>query len=43
MNQIRRHGSAGRAYYDAKIADGKTEQEARRCLNAAWPTIFGGS
>jgi hypothetical protein len=43
VNQIRRHGSAGRAYYDAKIADGKTEKEARRCVNAAWPTIFGGS
>ena len=25
-------GSAGRAYYDAKIAAGKTQKEARRCL-----------
>ena len=25
-------GSAGRAYYEAKIAGGKTEKEARRCL-----------
>jgi hypothetical protein len=24
--------SAGRAYYKAKIAAGKTEKEARRCL-----------
>ena len=32
VNQIRTRGSAGRAYYDAKIAAGKTEKEARRCL-----------
>ncbi|MCE3274932.1 MAG: transposase family protein, partial [Propionibacteriaceae bacterium] len=32
MNQIRMPGSAGRAYYDTKIAAGKTEKEARRCL-----------
>ena len=32
VNQIRMRGSAGRAYYDAKIAAGKTEREARRCL-----------
>jgi transposase len=32
VNQIRRPGSAGRAYYDTKIAAGKTEKEARRCL-----------
>jgi transposase len=32
VNQIRMPGSAGRAYYDAKIAAGKTEKEARRCL-----------
>jgi transposase len=25
-------GSAGRAYYDTKVAAGKTEKEARRCL-----------
>jgi transposase len=32
VNQIRMPGSAGRAYYDTKIAAGKTEKEARRCL-----------
>ena len=32
VNQIRMRGSAGRAYYDAKIAAGKTGKEARRCL-----------
>ena len=32
VSQIRMRGSAGRAYYDAKIAAGKTEKEARRCL-----------
>jgi transposase len=32
VNQIRMPRSAGRAYYDTKIAAGKTEKEARRCL-----------
>ena len=32
MNQIRMPGSTGRAYYDTKIAAGKTDKEARRCL-----------
>lgn len=32
VNQIRMPRSAGRVYYDAKIAAGKTEKEARRCL-----------
>ena len=32
VSQIRMRGSAGRAYYDAKIAGGKTQKEARRCL-----------
>lgn len=32
VNQIRMPKSAGRAYYDTKIAAGKTEKEARRCL-----------
>jgi transposase len=32
VNQIRMPSSAGRAYYDTKIAAGKTEKEARRCL-----------
>ena len=26
------HGSSGRAYYDTKIAAGKTHNEAMRCL-----------
>jgi transposase len=32
VNQIRMPSSAGRAYHDTKIAAGKTEKEARRCL-----------
>lgn len=32
VNQIRMPTSAGRAYYDTKIAAGKTKKEARRCL-----------
>jgi transposase len=32
VSQIRMRGSVGRAYYEAKIAGGKTEKEARRCL-----------
>ena len=32
VNQIRMPGSAGRAHDDTKIAAGKTEKEARRCL-----------
>ena len=32
VNQIRMPGSTGRAYYDTKIAAGKTDKEARRCL-----------
>jgi transposase len=32
VNQIRMPGSTGRAYCDTKIAAGKTDKEARRCL-----------
>ena len=32
LTQIRMRGSVGRAYYDSKIADGKTHNEAMRCL-----------
>jgi transposase len=32
VSQIRMPSSAGRAYYDTKIATGKTDKEARRCL-----------
>ena len=32
LTQIRRPDSAGRAYYDTKIATGKTHNEAMRCL-----------
>ena len=32
LTQVRMRGSAGRAYYDAKIAAGKTHNEAMRCL-----------
>jgi transposase len=32
VTQIRHHHSDGRAYYDRKIAEGKTHKEALRCL-----------
>jgi transposase len=32
LTQVRMRGSAGRAYYDTKIARGKTHNEAMRCL-----------
>ena len=32
LTQVRMRGSAGRAYYDKKIAAGKTHNEAMRCL-----------
>ena len=32
ITQIRHRHSDGRAYYDRKIADGKTHKEALRCL-----------
>jgi transposase len=32
VTQIRMRGSAGRGYYDKKIAQGKTHNEAMRCL-----------
>src|SRR6185437_7475041 len=32
LTQVRMRASTGRAYYDTKIAAGKTHNEARRCL-----------
>jgi transposase len=32
LTQVRMRGSLGRAYYDRKIAEGKTRNEAMRCL-----------
>jgi transposase len=32
LSQVWMPSSSGRAYYDTKIAAGKTEKEARRCL-----------
>ena len=32
MTQIRYHHSDGRAYYDKKLAEGKTPREAKRAL-----------
>lgn len=32
MTQIRMEGSLGRAYFDKKLAEGKSKTEARRCL-----------
>ncbi len=32
LTQVRMRGSTGRAYYDKKIAAGKTHNEAMRCL-----------
>ncbi|MFD8249582.1 IS110 family transposase [Nocardia sp. NPDC059691] len=45
MIQIRMRGSAGRAYYDKKIAEGKTPKEAKRCLkrrlaDLCWRTMI---
>ncbi len=32
VTQIRNRGTAGRAYYERKVAAGKTKKEALRCL-----------
>ncbi|WP_324197963.1 transposase [Nocardia abscessus] len=45
MIQIRMRGSAGRAYYDKKIAEGRTPKEAKRCLkrrlaDLCWRTMI---
>ncbi len=32
VTQIRQNGSKGRAYFDRKVAEGKTKREARRSL-----------
>jgi hypothetical protein len=32
LTQVRMRRSTGRAYYDRKIAEGKTRNEAMRCL-----------
>jgi hypothetical protein len=32
LTQVRMRGSAGRTYYDTKIAAGKTHNDAMRCL-----------
>jgi hypothetical protein len=32
LNQVRMRASPGRAYYDRKIGEGKTHNEAMRCL-----------
>jgi len=32
LTQVRMRGSTGRSYYDTKIAEGKTHNEAMRCL-----------
>jgi transposase len=45
MTQIRTPGSRGHTYYNAKLAEGKTPREARRCLerrlaNHIWRTMI---
>jgi transposase len=45
LTQVRIHGSRGRLYYDRKIAEGKTHNEAMRCLKRrladhAWRTMI---
>lgn len=45
MIQIRIRGSAGRSYYDKKIAQGKSSREAKRCLkrrlaDLVWRTMI---
>ncbi|GAB3390440.1 MULTISPECIES: IS110 family RNA-guided transposase [Amycolatopsis] len=46
LTQVRMHGSRGRLYYDRKIAEGKTHNEAMRCLKRrladhVWRTMIG--
>jgi len=43
LTQVRMRASRGRAYYESKIAQGKTRNEAMRCPNGAWRTTSGGS
>jgi transposase len=45
ITQIRTSGSRGHTYYNAKLAEGKTPREARRCLkrrlaNHIWRTMI---
>jgi transposase len=45
ITQIRTPGSRGHIYYNAKLAEGKTPREARRCLkrrlaNHIWRTMI---
>jgi hypothetical protein len=45
LTQMRMHSSRGRVYYDRKITEGKTHNEAMRCLKRrladhVWPTMI---
>jgi hypothetical protein len=42
LTQVRMRGSAGRGYYDTKIAAGKTHNEAMRCLKRRLADHTGG-
>ena len=42
VTQVRMPNSAGRAYFDTKVAEGKTRNEAMRCLKRRLATTFGG-
>jgi len=42
-SRSRMRASTGRGYYDRKISEGKTHNEAMRCLNAASLTTSGES
>lgn len=41
VTQVRMRNSVGRAYFDKKIAEGKSQNEAMRCLNLDSPTTSG--
>ena len=48
VTQVRMRASAGRAYYDKKIGEGKSHNEAMRCLkrrlaDVVWRTMIGDS
>ena len=43
LTQVRMQGSSGRAYYDVKIAAGRTHNEAMRCLKRRLADHLGGS
>jgi transposase len=41
VTQVRMTNGLGRGYFDTKIAEGKTRNEAMRCLKRRWRTTSG--